>query len=107
MDDPQSFLMRQGVREPIHIPDPAVAAASTLTAFMRFCEQRTGLQFSDQAHFHAFSVADYRIFWRLFLHWSDLITEGDSEPVCAGAQVEHARFFPNLRLNYVETLLFS
>ncbi len=93
------------LREPIHVPDPAVVARSELTGFSRFCEGRTGLRFPDQASFHRFSVTDYRAFWRLFLDWSGLAVEGHPEPACEGDGVERARFFPNLRLSYVENLL--
>jgi acetoacetyl-CoA synthetase len=101
MDD----LRSTPLREPIYVPDPAVIACSELTGFSRFCEERTGLYFPDQASFHDFSVKDYRTFWRLFLDWSGLAVEGHPEPVCEGDGVEQARFFPNVRLSYVENLL--
>jgi acetoacetyl-CoA synthetase len=95
----------EGTRKPIYIPDPAVIARSELTDFTRFCADRTGFCFPDQASFHRFSSTDYRTFWRLFLDWSGLIIDGHPEPVCEGDQVERAQFFPNLRLSYAENLL--
>jgi acetoacetyl-CoA synthetase len=65
----------------------------------------TGQSFQDWGAFHDFSVRDFRAFWHLFLEWSDLACEGDPEPVCASDDCEQARFFPNLRLSYVENLL--
>ena len=72
---------------------------------MRFCAERTGRRFTDHAAFHAFSVAEYRRFWLLFLEWSELIYEGVAEPVCTDDSCEHATFFPEVRLSYAENLL--
>ena len=80
-------------------------ATSQRTAFVRFCEERTGRRFADHAAFHAFSVAEYRRFWLLFLEWSDLIYEGTVEPVCTDDSCERASFFPGLRLSYAENVL--
>ncbi|MEH2497522.1 acetoacetyl-CoA synthetase [Bradyrhizobium sp. AZCC 1678] len=84
--------------------DQAVAH-SQLTAFMQWCEVRTGQHLPDHAAMDRFSVEDFRRFWRLFLEWSDLPWHGEVEPVCVGDACETARFFPDLRLNYAECLL--
>ncbi len=76
-----------------------------LADFRRHCEQSTGVQLADHAEFHQFSVDSYRTFWQLFLEWSGLLVEGSADPVCTGDDVETARFFPGLRLSYVENLL--
>lgn len=78
---------------------------SQLTAFMRWCEDRTGQHLPDYAAMDRFSVDQFRNFWRLFLEWSDLPRHGALEPVCVGDACETARFFPDLRLNYAECLL--
>jgi len=83
----------------------AARAISQRTDFARFCEDRTGRRFTDHAAFHAFSVAEFRRFWLLFLEWSDLIYEGTAEPVCTDDSCERAMFFPELRLSYAENLL--
>ena len=92
-------------RAPIFTPGPAVVAASQMTAFTRFCAARTGHRFADHGAFHRFSVGDFRLFWRLFLEWSGLPCEGGVIPACTDDRCEHAEFFPNLRLNYAESLL--
>jgi acetoacetyl-CoA synthetase len=94
-------------RAPIFTPDPAVVAASQMTAFTRFCAARTGQRFADHGAFHRFSVGDFRLFWRLFLEWSGLPWEGGVIPACTDDRCEQANFFPNLRLNYAESLLQS
>ncbi|GAB3320541.1 hypothetical protein GCM10027451_41290 [Geodermatophilus aquaeductus] len=54
---------------------------------------------------HEWSVRSPDDFWRTLLAWSDLVVEGSAEPVRTGDDVEGARFFPDLRLNYAENLL--
>src|SRR6185437_6568047 len=90
---------------PIFVPEPAAVAASQLTAFTRFCGARTGQRFPHHGAFHQFSVEEFRQFWRCFLEWADLPTDGDPRPVCTSDDCEQASFFPNLRLNYAECLL--
>jgi acetoacetyl-CoA synthetase len=85
--------------------DDQAVAHSQLTAFMQWCEVRTGQHLPDHAAMDRFSVEDFRRFWRLFLEWSDLPWHGGVEPVCVGDACETARFFPDLRLNYAECLL--
>jgi acetoacetyl-CoA synthetase len=94
-----------GGADTVHVPDPARVAGSQLTAFMRFCEATTGESFPDPAAFHDFSVRDARAFWSLFAEWSELLREGESEPVCTHDDCEQAAFFPGLRLSYAENLL--
>ncbi len=106
MDKSQNVSFKDGgLRAPVYVPDPAVIANSALTAFSRYCEEQTGRIFLDQAALHRFSVDNYATFWHLFLDWSELRIDGPTEPSCAGHEIEHARFFPNVRLSYAENLL--
>ena len=89
----------------VHTSAASAAAPSQRTVFMRFCEGRLGRRFADHAAFHAFSVAEFRLFWLLFLEWSDLLYEGSPEPVCIDEVCERASFFPGVRLNYAENVL--
>lgn len=90
---------------PIFTPDPRRAAASQLADFMRFCANAQNCDFANDAAFHEFSTKHFRTFWRLLLDWSDLPVDGAAHPICTDDLCEHARFFPNLRLNYAEALL--
>ena len=101
---PQELLLPPA-RIPLIVPAEAAVAHSQLTEFMRFCERQTGRRLADQSAFHAFSVQQNRAFWALFLTWSRIAADGNPDPVCTGDSVEHARFFPDLRLNYAENLL--
>lgn len=95
--------------------DTEVVEPSQLSSFIRHCEEETGRRFARSSacsgqlqhgeDFHAFSVREFRRFWRLVLDFSGLIHEGATEPVCDGDDCETARFFPELRLNYAENLL--
>src|SRR5262245_57333339 len=82
-----------------------VAVPSQLSSFMRYAEAEAGKRFADWEAFHRFSVREFRTFWRLFLAWSGIVSEGLDEPVCEGDDCERARFFPALRLSYSENLL--
>jgi len=78
---------------------------SQLQEFVRYCESGTGETFADPAAFDAFSVREYREFWRLFLEWADPLRSGEADPICTDDRCELATFFPNLRLSYAENLL--
>lgn len=93
------------VEEVVFHPDDQVVARSQLSAFMQWCEARTGQQLPDHAAMDRFSVKEFQNFWRVFLEWCHVPQDGAVEPVCVGEACETARFFPNLRLNYTECLL--
>lgn len=78
---------------------------SSMTEFIRFCSTQNKTQYPSYEEFHQFSINDFRTFWRLFLEWSEMLRDGNLEPVCAQDLCEHATFFPNVRLNYAENLL--
>lgn len=88
------------------VPTNQYAAASQMSAFTSALESHSGLVLNDYAKLHAFSVREYRVFWRFFLNWcKDIDYSGDSEPVCVGDECERATFFPQLALNYADNLL--
>ncbi len=91
--------------EPIYDPSAAAIARSQLTDFRRYCETKAGVPLGSYDAFDRFAAREFRDFWALFLDWSQLPIEGDVDPVCVGDDVEQARFFPALRLNYAECLL--
>ncbi|SCB21631.1 acetoacetate--CoA ligase [Cupriavidus alkaliphilus] len=93
-------------RTPIYCSSPERAVASQMTAFTAALQACTGQSFHRYGALHDFSVREYRTFWRFFLQWSQgLAWSGSPEPVCVGDDCEHARFFPNLLLNYADNLL--
>ena len=84
---------------------PQITDPSQLSAFVTYCAQQTQRRFPNYPAFEAFAIERFRTFWALFLDWSQIVCEGDSETVCLGDDCETAVFFPELRLNYVENLL--
>ena len=90
---------------PIWVPAAGAVSASQLTAFIEHCERATGRAIGTSGQLYPLSVEDAEWFWTIFLEWSEMLVEGDRLPVFAGGDVEHARFFPGLRMSYAENLL--
>lgn len=92
-----------------YTPTPQAIAASQMTAFATALATQTGRVLASYQDLHDFSVRDYRAFWKFFAQWAQaqLCFSGSDEPVCIGDECEHARFFPDLRLNYAGSLLNS
>src|SRR4051812_13964683 len=78
---------------------------SAMLRFWRDAERHFGLSFADYDALHAFSVARAGDFWRFFLGWSGIVSEGSTTPPLEGTTMLGARFFPNLRLSFTENLL--
>jgi acetoacetyl-CoA synthetase len=87
------------------VPQAGTVERAQLAAFIRYCAVNIGHSFGDYADFERFAVRDFRRFWRMLAEWSRLPVEGALEPVCIGDTCESAKFFPQLRLNYAESLL--
>ena len=79
--------------------------APQLAAFRALCEQAAGRPLRAASDMHAFSIDEPKLFWRSFFNWSDLPWSGNADTVLVGDDIETARFFPDLRLNYAEALL--
>ncbi|HKR39420.1 MAG TPA: acetoacetate--CoA ligase [Paraburkholderia sp.] len=93
-------------RIPVYNERSARRPTSQMTAFAAALRAHTGDVIDDYQSLHAFSVRDYRTFWRCFVEWSKgLEMSGSIEPVCVGDACEHARFFPQAQLNYAANLL--
>ncbi|HEY0507635.1 MAG TPA: acetoacetate--CoA ligase [Blastococcus sp.] len=75
-----------------------------LVGFRAHCGALIGADMAEQ-DLHAFSLERPEIFWRAVLEWSGLPWSGSADTVLTGSDVESARFFPDVRLNYVEALL--
>src|SRR4051812_33817836 len=94
--------MTQTAPAPLAPPGPPPAQWAE---FRAVCEQATGRSLADPADLHAFSVREAPLFWRTLLDWTGLPWSGSAETVLVGDEVETARFFPDVRLNYAEALL--
>ncbi len=69
------------------------------------CAAVTEVDLEPPGALHRWSVEHYRDFWRTFLDWASPAWEGSADLVCTSDDVEHATFFPDVRLNYAENLL--
>ncbi|MGY1727512.1 acetoacetate--CoA ligase [Geodermatophilus sp. SYSU D01062] len=81
------------------------AALPQLASFRARCEEVAGAALDAPGALHAFSVERPEEFWRTLLDWSGVPWSGSADVVLTGTDVETARFFPGLRLNYAEALL--
>ncbi|MQA32543.1 acetoacetate--CoA ligase [Modestobacter roseus] len=81
------------------------STGTQLAAFRAACEQLVGRPLASPTELHDFSVAEPEAFWRLLLEWSGLPWSGSADTVRTGDDVETARFFPDVTLNYAEALL--
>jgi acetoacetyl-CoA synthetase len=84
---------------------PVVRRVPQLAGFRARCAALTEQDLTTPQDLHRWSVEQFRDFWGEFLLWADLIWDGEAEKVCVGDDVETARFFPEVRLNYAENLL--
>ena len=78
---------------------------SQLADFRRRCASSGDADLTTAEGLHHWSVAHYRDFWAAFLDWTEVAWEGSADVVCTSDDVEHAVFFPGVRLNYAENLL--
>jgi acetoacetyl-CoA synthetase len=79
--------------------------ATQMTEFIGYCERAASRRFADYIEFETFTIQNYRQFWRYFLDWSAISYSGDPNRVCTTDDCEHAEFFPDLRLNFADSLL--
>ncbi|MGY1601019.1 acetoacetate--CoA ligase [Geodermatophilus sp. SYSU D00815] len=79
--------------------------AGQLADFRARCEMAAGHALPTPGALHRFSVEHPAAFWRTLLDWSELPWSGSADVVLTGEDVETARFFPDVRLNYAEALL--
>lgn len=86
---------------------PGIARRSQLAEFRNALERAHGVHFAGHDAMDAWTVAHWREFWAFFQAWcgAPLRMVGETQPVCVGDEVETARFFPGLRLNYARSLL--
>ncbi|HEX4217318.1 MAG TPA: acetoacetate--CoA ligase [Acidimicrobiales bacterium] len=80
--------------------------AAKLSAFMDWVRTDLGIDAGDYAALQRWSVEEIEEFWGAIRRYFGVGSDEGSEPVLVrGNGAEHARWFPNLRLNYVDSLL--
>ena len=86
-------------------PSGLTGATPQIAQFRARCAVVAGRDLDDALALHGFSIDRADDFWRTLLEWSELPWSGSDETVVVGSDVETARFFPDVRLNYTEALL--
>lgn len=87
------------------VPPAPTRHLTRMAEFTALCTERAGRPFGRPADLHDWSVQEAPEFWRALLDWSGLPWSGSAEKVLVGDDVESARFFPDLELNFSECLL--
>jgi len=87
---------------PIFVPKTVAVAQSQMTDFICFARRPPAGASPTQPPFTAFSVQETRLFWRLFLEWSQMEVEGAYEPVCREIAAKRRCSSPNLHLSFVQ-----
>ena len=87
-------------------PSPSEVERSEMAALRGYCEAESGLHFADYHALHEYACREPEAFWTQLLRFTRVPYEGSAEPAIERPDsVEHARFFPNVRLNYAEAVL--
>ncbi|CAN5456631.1 hypothetical protein BH10PSE12_BH10PSE12_29830 [soil metagenome] len=76
-----------------------------LMEFAAAFSKASGRPLKTHQEIDAAAVADFRGFWKTMLETSNLRWSGQADPVCTDDDIEHAVFFPNVRLNFAANLL--
>ncbi|MCM6775092.1 acetoacetate--CoA ligase [Nocardia sp. CDC159] len=89
--------------QPQWVPNAADIERARITDFARFAAERTGREFPDYHALWQWSVGDLDGFWGALWEYFDL---GPApETVLASAEMPGARWFPGVRLNYVDRIV--
>ena len=91
---------------PLWKPSPAQVEGSTMTAFMRFVNERHGTKLADYFALHHWSVENLEKFWVAVWDYCMVIADTRGERVLAdGDKMPGARFFPDAKLNFAQNLM--
>ncbi len=90
---------------PIWAPSPERVAAANLTAFTAAAAEVAGRPLAGYEDLHRWSVENPGAFWALAWDRGGLVGERGEVALVPGASLPEARFFPDARLNVVETFL--
>jgi acetoacetyl-CoA synthetase len=93
-------------KKPLWRPSAKRIADANMTAFMRSANVRWGTNLSDYAALHRWSVDRPEQFWPTLWDFAGVIAERRGERVVLnGDRMPGAKWFPDARLNFAESLL--
>ena len=90
---------------PLWTPSPVRIAESSMDAFRRAAEVKSGGRLPDSAALHAWSIGDPAGFWSLVWDFAQIVGDKGGGVIENGDAMPGARFFPQARLNFAENLL--
>jgi acetoacetyl-CoA synthetase len=94
------------MNQPLWQPSPERRARTRLTAFLGQIASDWGVQVSDHAALHAWSVTYIDRFWESVWRFGQVVGDrGPGPALVSGDQMPGARFFPGAQLNFAENLL--
>ena len=92
--------------QPLWTPSADRIAATRMTAFRLFINQRHGLELADYPALHAWSVAQREAFWQAIVDFFDIRFSTPATAVLQeGPAMPSAHWFPGATLNFAEQLL--
>ena len=92
--------------QPLWAPSADRIAATRMTAFRRFINQRHGLALADYPALHAWSVAQREAFWQAIVDFFEIRFSTPATAVLQeGSAMPSAHWFPGATLNFAEQLL--
>ena len=94
-----------GQAEILWRPSAERIASSNLTRFQRRIEHLTGRDLKDYRDLHTWSIEDPALFWGELLDFCAVRCSGNPSPALAPKSMPGARWFPNRRLSFSQTLL--
>ena len=94
------------MNKPLWTPSPERVAAAQVTAFRHEINKRHNLRLADYPALYAWSVENRAAFWSAVWDFCAVVSETRGETVVSdGDHFQHARWFPQARLNFAENLL--
>lgn len=92
---------------PVWEPSAERVERANLNRFIKFARKETGnVDLIDHHSLHHWSIADPERFWLLVWDFCGIRAQGERSPVLVqGENIEDARWFPNVRLNFAQNLL--
>ncbi len=92
--------------QPLWTPSADRIAATRMTAFRLFINQRHDLELADYPALHAWSVAQREAFWQAIVDFFDIRFSTPATAVLQeGSAMPSAHWFPGATLNFAEQLL--
>ena len=87
-------------------PSPERVADANLTGFAALVRERHGLNATDYATLHRWSIENRAEFWSTVWAYGEVIGDrGDGPVLVDGDRMRGAKWFPGARLNFAENLL--